>query len=41
MTVRVQLQKKKKKRKKAGREPQEAWRQDELIGGKPPVVKKL
>jgi hypothetical protein len=22
-----------------GHEPQEAWRQDELIGGKPPVVK--
>jgi hypothetical protein len=27
------------KRKDAGREPQEAWRQDDLIGGKPPVVK--
>jgi hypothetical protein len=41
MTVRVQLQKKKKQKKKqdSGREPQEAWRQDELIGGKPPVVK--
>jgi hypothetical protein len=25
--------------KKDGREPQEAWSQDELIGGKPPVVK--
>jgi hypothetical protein len=35
MTVRVQLQKKKRD---SGREPQEAWRQDELIGGKPPVV---
>jgi hypothetical protein len=35
MTVRVQLQKKKTK---TGREPQEAWRQDELIGGKQPVV---
>jgi hypothetical protein len=23
----------------SGHEPQEAWRQDELIGGKPPVVK--
>jgi hypothetical protein len=23
----------------AGRDPQGAWRQDELIGGKPPVVK--
>jgi hypothetical protein len=23
----------------AGRESQGAWRQDELIGGKPPVVK--
>jgi hypothetical protein len=32
MTVRVQL-------KKKVREPQEAWRQDELIGGKPLVVK--
>jgi hypothetical protein len=29
----------KKKKKKTGREPQEAWRQEELIGGKPPVVK--
>jgi hypothetical protein len=26
-------------RKIAGRESQGAWRQDELIGGKPPVVK--
>jgi hypothetical protein len=26
-------------KKKSGREPQGAWRQDELIGGKPPVVK--
>jgi hypothetical protein len=34
MTVRVQLQK-----KYSGRKPQEAWRQYELIGGKPPVVK--
>jgi hypothetical protein len=25
--------------KNSGREPQEAWHQDELIGGKPPVVK--
>jgi hypothetical protein len=23
----------------SGRDPQGAWRQDELIGGKPPVVK--
>jgi hypothetical protein len=34
MTVRVQLQK-----KKTAHEPQDAWRQDELIGGKLPVVK--
>jgi hypothetical protein len=34
MTERVQLQK-----ETSGREPEEAWRQDELIGGKPPVVK--
>jgi hypothetical protein len=33
MTARVQLEK-----KMSGRESQEAWRQDELIGGKPPVV---
>jgi hypothetical protein len=26
-------------KKKASRESQEAWRQGELIGGKPPVVK--
>jgi hypothetical protein len=26
-------------KKNCGRELQEAWRQDELIGGKPPVVK--
>jgi hypothetical protein len=25
--------------KNAGRESQGAWRQDEVIGGKPPVVK--
>jgi hypothetical protein len=25
----------------SGREPQEAWGQDKLIGGKPPVVKQL
>jgi hypothetical protein len=37
MTARVQLQKKKKKI--SGRQPQGAWRQNELIGGKPPVVK--
>jgi hypothetical protein len=23
----------------SGREPQKAWRQDEVMGGKPPVVK--
>jgi hypothetical protein len=34
MTARVQL-----KKKIAGRESQGAWRQDELIGGKPPVLK--
>jgi hypothetical protein len=33
MTVRVQLQ------KNSGRDPQGAWPQDELIGGKAPVVK--
>jgi hypothetical protein len=33
MTTRVQLQK-----KISGREPREAYRQDELIGAKPPVV---
>jgi hypothetical protein len=33
MTAGVQL------KKKIGRESQGAWRQDELIGGKPPVVK--
>jgi hypothetical protein len=26
-------------KKMSSREPQGAWRQDELIGGKPPVVK--
>jgi hypothetical protein len=35
MTARVQLQKK----KISGREPEGTWRQDELIGGKMPVVK--
>jgi hypothetical protein len=34
MTEGVQL-----KKKTSGRESQGAWRQDELIGGKPPVVK--
>jgi hypothetical protein len=34
MTTRVQL----KKKKIFGRESQGAWRQDELTGGKPPVV---
>jgi hypothetical protein len=28
-----------KKKKTSGRELQQIWRQDELIGGKPPVVK--
>jgi hypothetical protein len=28
-----------KKKKNSGRKPQEAWRQDELLGSKPPVVK--
>jgi hypothetical protein len=27
------------KKKMFGREPQRAWHQDELIGGKPPIVK--
>jgi hypothetical protein len=44
MTGRVQLQKKKKKKKgnktKTGLVvPQGVWRQEELIGGKAPVVK--
>jgi hypothetical protein len=26
-------------KKISGRDPQEAWRQDEQIGGKPPVIK--
>jgi hypothetical protein len=34
MTARVQL-----KKEIFGHEPEGAWRQDELIGGKPPVVK--
>jgi hypothetical protein len=34
ITANVQL-----KKKSIVREPQEAYRQDELIGGKPPVVK--
>jgi hypothetical protein len=34
MTARVQL-----KKKIAGIESQGTWHQDELIGGKPPVVK--
>jgi hypothetical protein len=29
----------KKKETPAGRDPQQSWRQDELIGDKPPVVK--
>jgi hypothetical protein len=28
-----------KKKKSSGRETQGAWRQDKLIGGKPPVLK--
>jgi hypothetical protein len=44
MTARVQLPKKKqrnkqKRKRKYGRESEEAWYQDELIGGKPPVIK--
>jgi hypothetical protein len=35
MTVRIQLPKEKKKN--TGRMPLKSWRQDELIGGKPPV----
>jgi hypothetical protein len=35
MTATVQL----KKKKNSDHEPQETWRQDELIGGKPPIVK--
>jgi hypothetical protein len=34
MTARVQL-----KKKISGRDSEEVWRQDELIGGKLPVVK--
>jgi hypothetical protein len=34
MAARVQL-----KKKNSRHEPQRAWRQDELIDGKPPVVK--
>jgi hypothetical protein len=34
MTTRVQL-----KKKITGRDPQGAWHQNELIGGKPPVTK--
>jgi hypothetical protein len=26
------------KKKNSGRDPQEAWKQQELIGGKPPVA---
>jgi hypothetical protein len=36
ITVRIKL---KKEKKIYGREPQEAWHQDELIGGKPTVAK--
>jgi hypothetical protein len=35
MTAGVQWQKK----KESGREPQGTWHQDELIGGKAPVIK--
>jgi hypothetical protein len=37
MIAMVELQKTKKKI--SGLEPQGAWRQDELLGDKPPVVK--
>jgi hypothetical protein len=30
--------KKKKKKRERGRELQEAWRQEKLFGGKPPVI---
>jgi hypothetical protein len=33
MTASIQL------KENSGRDPQGAWHQDELIGGKPPVVK--
>jgi hypothetical protein len=43
MTARVQLQNRKPKTKNkqtdSGHDPQGAWSQDELIGGKPPIVK--
>jgi hypothetical protein len=35
MIARVQLQ----KRNISGRDPQDAWHQDEMFGGKPPGVK--
>jgi hypothetical protein len=35
MKANVQL----KNKKNSNRDPQGIWRQDELIGGKPPVVK--
>jgi hypothetical protein len=35
----LQKEKKRKEKEDSGHEPQEAWRQDELIGGIPPVVK--
>jgi hypothetical protein len=35
MTARVQFQ----KQKISGRDPQGAWHQDEMIGGKPAVIK--
>jgi hypothetical protein len=40
MTARVQLQKEEEEegKKVSGRDFQGAWRQDELIGGKPSVV---
>jgi hypothetical protein len=34
MTAKVQL-----KKIISGRDPQGAWRQEEVIGGKPPVIK--
>jgi hypothetical protein len=35
MTARIQL----KKKEISGHEPQGSWRQEELIGGKPPIMK--
>jgi hypothetical protein len=38
MNEKIQLQNKKKK-KNSGRDPQGAWRQDNMIGDKPPGIK--